>query len=194
MKTLLKIQNVITRIKESEVSKGGKNDYSGYDYFTPEQIEELVSKECFTEKLFYKFDLIRNELGIFGRLSIYDIEDPKDDKEESEPVVYEMASDIPVIKATNVAQQLGGAMTYTKRYLMMNAFSITDNNLDHDTTQNTKKREEIQITWLTSDQFEAAMRSDVRGIAATLEKFSTQTHKMKKDFQLKLETQLNELI
>jgi hypothetical protein len=189
IKTLNKIQNVITRIKETEVSKGGNNDYSGYDYFTPEQIEELVSKECLTEKLFYKFDLIRNDLGIYGRLNVYDLED-----EESDPVSYEMASDIPVIKATNVAQQLGGAMTYTKRYLLMNTFNITDNNLDHDTTQNTQKREEIQITWLTSDNFEAAMRSDVKGINATLEKYSSQTHKMKRDFKTKLEEQLNELI
>lgn len=189
MKTLLKIQNVITSIKETEVSKGGTNDFSGYDYFTPEQIEELVSKECLKEKLFYKFDLVRNELGIFGQLSIFDL-----DEDSSCPLVYEMASDIPVIKATNVAQQLGGAMTYTKRYLMMNAFSITDNNLDHDTTQNTQKREEIQITWLTSDNFEAAMRSDVKGINATLEKYSSSTHKMKRDFKTQLEQKLNELI
>ena len=76
----------------------------------------------------------------------------------------------------------------------MNAFNISDNNLDHDTTENTKQREEIQITWLTSDQFEAAMRSDVKGMAATLEKYSSRTHKMKKDFQNKLETELNKLI
>jgi hypothetical protein len=105
-----------------------------------------------------------------------------------------MASDIPSIKATNIAQQLGGAMTYTKRYLLMNTFNITDNNLDHDTTQNTQKREEIKITWLTSDNFEAAMRSDVKGISATLEKYSTQTHKMKRDFKSKLEEQLNKII
>ena len=189
MKTLNKIQNVITRIKETEIKKEGRNDFSGYNYFTPEQIESLVSEECFKEKLFFKFDLIRNELGIFGQLSIFDLED-----EKSCPVVYDMASDIPSIKATNIAQQLGGAMTYTKRYLLMNAFNISDNNLDHDTTENTKQREEIQITWLTSDQFEAAIRSDVKGMAATLEKYSSRTHKMKKDFQNKLETELNKLI
>ena len=189
MKILIKIQNVITRIKESEINKLGKNDFSGYEYFTPEQIESIVSSECLAEKLFYKFDLIRNELGIFGQLSVYNLED-----EKSEPIVYDMASDIPVIKATNVAQQLGGSMTYTKRYLMMNAFNITDNNLDHDTTQNTQKREEVQINWLTKEQFEAAMQSDVKGIGATLEKYSSNTHKMKRDFKTELETKLNELI
>lgn len=189
MKTLNKIQNVITSIKESDVKKLGHNDFSGYDYFTPEQIESIVSDECLKEKLFYKFDLNRNELGIYGKLSVYDLEG-----EDGNEVVYLMASDIPSIKATNIAQQLGGAMTYTKRYLLMNTFNITDNNLDHNTTQNTQKREEIQITWLTSDNFEAAMRSDVKGISATLEKYSTKTHKMKRDFKNKLEEQLNKII
>ena len=182
MKTLNKIQNVITRIKESDVKKLGRNDYSGYDYFTPEQIEQIVSNECKAEQLFYKFDLIRNDLGIFGKLSVYDLEN-----EKAEPVIYEMASDIPTIKATNIAQQFGGSMTYTKRYLMMNAFNITDNNLDHDTTQNTQKRAEkpeVEITWLTKEQFDAAMQSDVKGISATLERYSTSTHKMKRDFKI----------
>ena len=85
-------------------------------------------------KLLTKFDLIRNELGITGKLSIFDTES------DDEPVIYELASAIPEIKATNIAQQLGGAMTYTKRYLLMNAFDITDNNLDFDTTENTQKQ------------------------------------------------------
>jgi hypothetical protein len=83
--------------------------------------------------LYPKFDLERNDLGITGKLSLYDVES------DSEPVVFEMASAIPEIKATNISQQLGGAMTYTKRYLFMNAFDIVDNNLDFDTTENTKK-------------------------------------------------------
>jgi len=189
MTTLIKIQNAITRIKESDVKKLGRNDFSGYDYFTPEQIESIVSAECSKEKLFYKFDLIRNDLGIFGKLSVYDL-----DNEKAEPVIYEMASDVPSITATNIAQQLGGAMTFTKRYLLQNVFNISDNNLDHDTTQNTKKREEISITWLTKDQFEKAINSDVKGIGAVLTKYSTNEFKMKKDFKEALENKLNDLI
>jgi len=40
------------------------------------------------------------------------------------------------LKATNIAQQLGGAMTYSKRYLLMNAYDISDNNLDFDSKNN----------------------------------------------------------
>lgn len=139
MKTLSKISKAIELIKGKNLKKQGKNTFSKYDYYTPEQVAELVVWATHEVKLITKFDLIRNELGIWGRLSVYDIES------DESPVVYEMASAIPDIKATNISQQLGGAMTYTKRYLLMNAFDIADNNLDFDTTENTQKQAEKKI-------------------------------------------------
>ncbi len=136
MKTLIKIDKAIVLIKSKNLKKKGKNKFSNYDYYTPEQVSELTTFACHEVKLLTKFDLIRNELGITGKLSIYDLES------DESPVIYDMASAIPEIKATNISQQLGGAMTYTKRYLLMNAFDITDNNLDFDTTENTKKQSE----------------------------------------------------
>lgn len=138
MKTLIKIQKAIELIKGKNLKKLGKNTFSKYDYYTPEQVSELVIGATHEVGLLTKFDLIRNDLGITGRLSIFDIES------DESPVVYEMASAIPDIKATNISQQLGGAMTYTKRYLLMNAFDITDNNLDFDTTENTEKQSKKQ--------------------------------------------------
>jgi len=139
MKILKKMNEAVEIIKSQNLKKKGKNTFSKYDYYTPEQVSELVIGACHKVKLFPKFDLKRNELGIVGVLSIYDIES------DEAPVVFEMASDIPNIKATNVSQQLGGAMTYTKRYLFMNAFDIADNNLDFDTTENTKKSQEQKM-------------------------------------------------
>lgn len=135
MKTLVKIQKAVELIKSQNLKKKGKNKFSNYDYYTPEQVSELVIGACHSVKLFPKFDLVRNELGITGKLSVFDIES------DEEPVVFEMASAIPEIKATNISQQLGGAMTYTKRYLFMNAFDIADNNLDFDAQDNSKKEE-----------------------------------------------------
>jgi hypothetical protein len=134
METLKKLNKAIELIKSKNLKKKGRNKFSNYDYYTPDQVAELTTWASHEVNLFPKFDLIRNELGITGKLSIYDIES------DSEPVVFEMASAIPEIKATNVSQQLGGAMTYTKRYLLMTAFDIVDNNLDFDTTENTKKQ------------------------------------------------------
>ena len=127
--SLAKAKQKIATIK---VSKEWNNDFSHYDYFTPEQVNKLVQSVCDEFKLLTKFDLKRNEFGVYGTLTIYDLE-------SEESIVFEWATAIPEIKATNVAQQIGGCMTYSERYLKMTAFWITDNSLDFDTTENTKK-------------------------------------------------------
>lgn len=125
MKLIEKISAAKKEIKESKLKKEGTNKFSNYDYFTPSQIEFLVQQVCQSQKMLTKFDLIRDSLGVFGVLTIFDCE--TEDKLE-----YTMATAIPEIKATNISQQLGGCMTYTERYLKTSAFGITDNNLDFD--------------------------------------------------------------
>ena len=146
MKELLnKLASAKAEIKSTKLKKEGKNTYSNYEYFTPSQIEFLVATACHNNKLLTSFDLIRNDLGVYGRLTIYDLE-------SGEKLTTEMASAIPEIKATNIAQQLGGCVTYTERYLKMSLFGITDNQLDFDTTENTKKQSEPKPTTKTPEQ------------------------------------------
>lgn len=136
LKVLKKIDDAIVMIKDSNLEKKGRNTFSGYSYYTPEQVSALAMGASHNVKILPKFDLIRDEFGKeMGQLTVYDLE-------SEESVVYTMASAIPEIKATNVAQQLGGAMTYTKRYMLMNVFDITDNGLDFDTSENSKQRKE----------------------------------------------------
>lgn len=121
------------KIASMEVKKQGKNKFSNYDYFTPEQVASIVQKACNELKLLTLFHLKRNELWEYGVLEIIDTE-------SGEKIELEASTAIPEIKATNVAQQIGGCMTYTERYLKMTAFGIADNSLDFDTTENTEKR------------------------------------------------------
>ncbi len=142
MKLVEKLANAKREIKETKLKKEGENKFSNYKYFTPSQIELLVQQSCFNNRMVTKFDLLRDSLGVYGTLTIFDL-----DSEDN--LVFTMASAIPEIKATNIAQQLGGAMTYTERYLKTSAFGITDNNLDFDNHDNTKKepvKKEIVIT------------------------------------------------
>ena len=133
MKELIKkIEAAKTEIKNTKLKKEGRNTFSNYDYFTPSQIEFLVASACHNNELLTTFDLIRNELGVYGELTVYDTE-------TAQTLKIKMATAIPEIKATNIAQQLGGCVTYTERYLKMSFFGITDNQLDFDTTENTKK-------------------------------------------------------
>lgn len=120
-------------IKTCEEKKAGFNDYSKYEYYTPEQISSLVFRASEQFGLLNIFNLKRNELGIFGELKVFDAE-------TGESITFEMASAIPEIKATNAAQQLGGAVTYTERYLLMVAFDIKDNNLDPDNDNGTQEK------------------------------------------------------
>lgn len=134
MKLVEKLANAKREIKETKLKKEGENKFSNYKYFTPSQIELLVQQACFNNKMVTKFDLLRDNLGVYGTLTVFDLE-------SDENLVFTMASAIPEIKATNIAQQLGGAMTYTERYLKTSAFGITDNSLDFDTEENTKKHQ-----------------------------------------------------
>jgi hypothetical protein len=125
-----KLQLAKKAIKETKLKKAGWNDYSKYHYFTPEQIEQLVYDACEANGLFTKFDLIRNELGVYGVLTVIDVEN-------GNATDYVMATAIPEIKATNIAQQLGGCATYTERYLKQTAFGISENVLDFDAQKQT---------------------------------------------------------
>jgi len=129
---LLKLGQAKIDIASQKNSKDGNNDYAHYDYFTPEQVNKLVFNACVKNKLLTKFDLKRNEYGLYGTLTIYDVE-------SWESIVFEWASELPDIKATVSSQRYGGLMTYLERYLKMTAFWISDNSLDFDTTENTQK-------------------------------------------------------
>jgi len=119
-------------IANTELKKEGKNTFSNYDYFTPEQVQNLVQSVSNENGLLNLFSLKRNEFGVYGVLKVIDVD-------TGEFIEVEWATAIPEIKATNVAQQIGGCYTYTNRYLLSLTYWIVSNDLDFDTTENTKK-------------------------------------------------------
>lgn len=137
MSIYIKLQACRASIKASNLKKVGRNVFSNYDYYTPEQVDKLVYDACVPNQLFNKFELKRNEHGLYGQMTIIDME-------LGESEVFEMATEMPVITATNATQQMGGAMTYANRYMLMNIYDIVDNNLDFDSQDNTKKKTPMQ--------------------------------------------------
>lgn len=130
MKAILKkLAEAKAKIKQTKHKKMGHNSFSNYNYFLPEQIEQMVHEVCAELGLLVTFSLNRSQFGIEGVLTIWDVD-------AVETITFIMATAIPEIKATNTAQQLGGCMTYTERYLKMSAFGIAENNLDFDNTTN----------------------------------------------------------
>lgn len=130
-----KLANAKAEIANTKMVKQGHNSYSNYDYFTPEQVAKLVYDACVNNDLLTMFSLKRDANGEYGELTIVDLDN-------DDTLTFIAATAIPQITATNAAQQLGGAMTFAERYLKQTAFWIYNNDLDFDTTENTKKAAE----------------------------------------------------
>jgi hypothetical protein len=122
-----KLKAARNKIKESDLKKLGHNNHSNYDYYTPEQVGILVSDVCNEFNLLRLFDLKRNELGYYGEVKLINLDNSE------EVIIFTQATDIPKITASNIAQQIGGSVTYTSRYMDMTIFDIKDNDMDFDT-------------------------------------------------------------
>lgn len=194
---LRKIQDSRVHIKGMNLKKQGRNEYSKYDYYTPEQVNLLVNDAAQKYKLFNKFDLKRTELGLMAELEITDLESGKS-------VVFTIATEIPEIKATNVAQQLGGAVTYSNRYLLMIAYDIVENALDFDDKDHTKsspkqEQKEDNRPWLTDKQLASVIdrirRNDPGTEAESIDEFVKKVFsefKMKKVFREQIEAEMKD--
>ena len=126
-----KLAQARSLIHKTKVKKDGRNTYSGYDYFTPEQTEGLVFDACEAVNAICITSLKKDELGYFQVLDFVDLENPSGEK-----IHFELRTERPEIKATNLTQQMGGMDTYSERYIKMKVFQIKDNNLDFDSQDN----------------------------------------------------------
>lgn len=118
-------------IKAKKIRPDAKNEFSNYDYFSPEQIARLVTEACIETNSICIFNLKKDELGHYGELCFTDMD-------SNESITTIMRTEKPSIKATNETQQMGGMQTYTKRYCLMSLFDIEDNTADFDSQDNTK--------------------------------------------------------
>lgn len=145
-------------VSQMRNKKEWSNSFSKYEYFTPEQVNKIVQTVNDENWLFTAFSLKRNEFGVYGVLTVYDIE-------SGESMDFEMASEIPDIKATVWTQQLGGCVTYTERYLLMSVYWIKDNSLDLDSDEmakarvKTTKKSESKKEWNPNWRFQKAINA-----------------------------------
>lgn len=152
MEIFKKIIEARQYVKTLNVKKAGHNDYSNYDYYTPEQIGAIMGEIEKKFNLFMHFDLIRDDFGKeIGILKVIDIE-------SEGHATWKMATDVAELKATNKAQQYGGTMTYCKRYLQMNAFDIADNSADFDSIEKAKKKADAKKLVVGSATYNKAVK------------------------------------
>lgn len=131
-KVLEKLKEARNIIKSSDLKKDGRNEYSKFDYYTPEQVEALVDKACKETNTIVLCNLKADEFGLYQTLDFIDLE-------SEEKLSFEMRTKHGSITATNETQQMGGTDTYSERYIKMKVFQIKDNNLDIDSQDNRKQ-------------------------------------------------------
>lgn len=125
----MSVRERIMRISQEvgTVNKQGRNDYGGYDYIRPDDLEAALKPLYLKYELFVHFFIRPKSEG--RNEAVLRVSDWNDEKKQE---VYTMwASDIS-LKGANAAQSMGGLMTYCKKYLLMNAFHISSSELDPD--------------------------------------------------------------
>lgn len=169
-------------IKSHPIKKDGRNEFSKYDYFTPEIVSKLVNDACIEADIICVFSLKQDSLGYFGEITTTDLE-------TGEQLITETRTAKPMITATNETQQMGGMNTYAKRYSLMSLFDIEDNTIDFDAQDNTKTKAEPadDKPWL--NEKDAVFNQAIEKLKAgktTIEKIAT-VYKISKAVRAKLE-------
>jgi hypothetical protein len=134
---LQKLSEARSLIKGMELKKAGWNDYSKYHYFLPEQINQMVFEAEKVTGLIHLFNLEKKDGDTYGYLKIIELE-------TGESETFTQLTGIPAMTAANASQQIGGAVTYTNRYMLMTAYDISDNSLDFDAKDN--REDKVQPT------------------------------------------------
>tara|TARA_R100001530_G_scaffold135642_1_gene113373 strand:- start:546 stop:1205 length:660 start_codon:yes stop_codon:yes gene_type:complete len=162
-------------VREGNYKKDGRNDYSKYDYFTPENVETIVNDVTEKTDTICITRLINGEYGLHQELDFIDLENP------SEFITFKLATKHGEMKATNDAQQMGGTDTYSERYIKMKCFQIKDNNLDPDSQDNRPKAVKKTTTSpsMTSDEAVEKAKQHIAK-SGTLEELEVAANNIKK--------------
>jgi hypothetical protein len=111
MKNLLpKLQKIRIDLQNMNLKKSGENKFAKFMYYELSDILPSINSLCFKEKISTHF-YIENDLEIKNAiLEIIDIE-------SNETLTFTVPFLVPEIRGANIVQNLGGAITYLRRYL-----------------------------------------------------------------------------
>lgn len=114
-----KIQLVKEQFLKRNVKKSGKNKFANYSYYELADIIPNIIELCNEQGLFTKFTFTKEE----ARLEIRNVDKPDEFEFYTSPM-EELE-----LKGANRIQALGGVETYQRRYLLMAAFDIIENDM-----------------------------------------------------------------
>lgn len=114
-----KMQAIKEELLEMNLKKSGLNKFANFSYYELSDFLPQIIKLCNKYNLFTQINFNKED----GTLTIIDAEEP------NSKVEYITPTEELELKGCNKIQALGGTQTYLRRYLYMNAFDITENDL-----------------------------------------------------------------
>lgn len=119
---------------ETKIEKTGNNTFAKYKYF---QLDDFIPT---IDKLNLEFGLITlfNLNNDMASLKVVNVDNP------TETIEFNVPSESVEIKGATRIQNLGGEITYLKRYLYQNAYEITEPDLVEGVAENNKALQEAK--------------------------------------------------
>lgn len=157
-----KIQAVKKELSERELKKSGENKFSGFKYYELGDFLPSIIELCAKYGLFTQITFTEDK----GILNIVDCNAEviqEGNPNEYRIVQYESPLKELELKGANAIQALGGAETYLRRYLYMNAFDIVEADMFDSAEFEKKKKAKTEKTALEkiiNDCKEAFKKSD----------------------------------
>lgn len=130
-----KIQEVKSLLLKANLKKGGTNEFSNFTYYELTDILPTIIELCKEVKLFTAVTFTE-EQAILKIVNSEKIE---------EIVEYTSPMRTLELKGCNQIQALGGVETYSRRYLYMCAFDITENDMFDGNKNNEELNKENKI-------------------------------------------------
>ncbi len=122
-----KLQKTRVELQEMNLKPSGENTYSNYVYYELSDFLPAINALCNQNGLFTKFNIIDDNHTEKAILSIHNAEEP------TEKVTYtSKTAEVEIGKkkdgtgGADPIQNLGGKLTYMKRYVYLNAFEIIE--------------------------------------------------------------------
>lgn len=129
-----KITNITLDFQKKKVKKSGQNKYAGYQYFELGDIvpplNELMAKYKVTMKIIYEREQ--------AQMDLINSEKPED------RICYFCPMADVSLKGAHAIQNLGAQQTYIRRYFLMTAFNIVENDY-YDAIQGKEEKEKKEL-------------------------------------------------
>ena len=125
-----KLANARVDLQEMKLKKSGKNDYSNYSYYELGDFLPAINALCKKYGLFTKFNVISDKGTEKAVLTVLNGEKPEEKTDFVSPTaevrIGAKWEDGKQTGGADPIQNLGGKITYMRRYMLINAFEIVE--------------------------------------------------------------------